>query len=53
VGRALTRVLVERGVQPTVIELNHETAREVRARVVRAVHVLIKDTGAVLSPMAR
>lgn len=38
VGRTLVRLLVENGLSPTVIELNHETLAEVRAKGLRAVH---------------
>jgi CPA2 family monovalent cation:H+ antiporter-2 len=38
VGRTLTQLLIENEIEPTVIELNHETVRELRARGIHAIH---------------
>jgi CPA2 family monovalent cation:H+ antiporter-2 len=38
VGRLLTRLLREHGIAPTVIELNHDTVAELKARGVSVVH---------------
>jgi CPA2 family monovalent cation:H+ antiporter-2 len=38
VGRTLTRLLREQGIQPTVLELNHETVRRLTSEGVRALH---------------
>jgi monovalent cation:H+ antiporter-2, CPA2 family len=38
VGRSVTRLLVDNGVEPVVIELNHETMQELRRDGVRGIH---------------
>jgi CPA2 family monovalent cation:H+ antiporter-2 len=38
VGQTVTRLLRENGIEPTVIEMNHQTVKELRAAGVHAVH---------------
>ena len=38
VGQSLTRLLSENGLEPTVVELNHETVASLRARGIEAVY---------------
>jgi monovalent cation:H+ antiporter-2, CPA2 family len=38
VGRTLTELLTENGITPTVVELNHETVKELQSQDVRAVY---------------
>ena len=38
VGRTLTRILRDQGIEPTVVELNHETVNELARQGVRAVY---------------
>lgn len=38
VGRSLSRLLVDHGLEPTIVELNHDTVAQVRASGLRAVY---------------
>ncbi len=38
IGRSLSKLLVESGIEPTVIDLNHETVAELRARGMPAIY---------------
>ncbi|CAN5553018.1 cation:proton antiporter [soil metagenome] len=38
IGRSLAKLLIESGIEPTIIELNHETVAELRAKGVRAIY---------------